>query len=935
MIFGDGRRLLAPEVVQTSTMDCGPASLKALLEGFGVSVSYGRLREICQTDVDGTSIDTLEEVARQLGLDAEQVIIPPDHLLLPEAKALPAIVVVRLPDGMTHFVVVWRRHGRWLQVMDPGTGRRWMRDADLVKELHAHRMPMPEATWRAWAESDEFRGALERRIRDLGASAAETRRLVACAAADPSWRAFGTLDAAVRMVAGVVDAGGLRKGAEATRAVASIAHHAMIDTKLIRGGYWAVTGIDPSEDGERRVLVEGAVLVRITGKRSPRAALRDEGDVDGEPPALSPELVASLAETSTGPGRRLFAILREDGLLTPIACAAALFLSSAAVVVEALLFRGMFYIGGHLGPGGQRLSAMLALLAFLTAMVLLELPVAASFMRTGRHLEARLRVAYLTKLPRLGDRYFHSRLASDMAERGHMLQMVRRLPDVGARVLRSTFGLLLTVAGIAWLDPRSAPLAIFVALLGVALPIVFQPLLTERDLRMRTHEGALTRFYLDALLGLVPVRAHGAERAVRRQHEELLVDWQAAGVRLQRAALTVDGVLALSGLSLSGLLLARHLAHAQDLAGALLLVFWALQLPTLGGELAATARQYPALRNVMLRVMELLVAPEEDVAKANAAPDGPRTDHSSRVRRARHAMALTFDGVSARAGGHDILQDLQLSIPAGSHVAVVGPSGAGKSSFVGLLLGWHRPSQGRILVDGVPLEGAHLARVRQEIAWVDPEVHLWNQSLLENLRYGLADDAAAPVATVLGAADLHGVLERLPDGLQTSLGEGGALVSGGEGQRVRLGRALLRRETRLVILDEPFRGLDRAQRRKLLARARRLWANATLVCITHDIGETQDFERVLVIEDGRLVEDASPRELHARPESRYRALHDAELSVRQGLWSSPKWRRWSLSDGRVHERSAPLEDDDAMDTTLTELPSERALGVTNAAGQVH
>ena len=113
------RRLLVPEVVQTSAMDCGPAALKCLLEGFGIPVSYGRLREACQTDVDGTSIDTLEEVARQLRLDAVQVMLPVDHLLLPEAEALPALVVVTLPSGFTHFIVLWRRHGPWVQVMDP------------------------------------------------------------------------------------------------------------------------------------------------------------------------------------------------------------------------------------------------------------------------------------------------------------------------------------------------------------------------------------------------------------------------------------------------------------------------------------------------------------------------------------------------------------------------------------------------------------------------------------------------------------------------------------------------------------------------------------------------------------------------------------------------------------------------------------------------
>src|SRR5206468_6708733 len=97
-LFRPHRRLLVPEVVQTSAMDCGPAVLKAALEGFGIPVSYGRLREACQTDVDGTSINTLEEVARQLGLHAEQVMLPVDHLLLPQTDALPALLVTRQPN---------------------------------------------------------------------------------------------------------------------------------------------------------------------------------------------------------------------------------------------------------------------------------------------------------------------------------------------------------------------------------------------------------------------------------------------------------------------------------------------------------------------------------------------------------------------------------------------------------------------------------------------------------------------------------------------------------------------------------------------------------------------------------------------------------------------------------------------------------------------
>jgi ATP-binding cassette subfamily B protein len=151
------------------------------------------------------------------------------------------------------------------------------------------------------------------------------------------------------------------------------------------------------------------------------------------------------------------------------------------------------------------------------------------------------------------------------------------------------------------------------------------------------------------------------------------------------------------------------------------------------------------------------------------------------------------------------------------------------------------------------------------------------------------------------AAQLRDLLENLPDGLQTSLGEGGALVSGGEGQRVRFGRAILRSRARLILLDEPFRGLDREQRRRLLSQARRLWSDKTLLCVTHDVSETQSFDRVLVVEGGKVVEDNAPSLLAGQEGTRYRAMLDAEEAVRTGLWANDGWRSLSLRDGLVVE----------------------------------
>jgi hypothetical protein len=334
-----GRTLLAPEVVQTSAMDCGPATLKALLAGFGIQVSYGRLREACQIDLDGTSIDTLEEVAVRLGLDAEQVMVPADHLLLPEARCLPALAVVRQPSGLTHFVVAWQRHGPLLQVMDPATGRRWMPARRFLDELYLHRMAVPAAGWREWAGSAEFLAALGARLREIGIAPAEAAAVIAEALADPGWRALAALDAAVRMTRSITASGGIARGREAARLLRSLLSRA---TTAVPEAWWSVRPGPPGEDGEEQVLFRGAVLVRVRGHQPAKAAPKATPEAA---PELSPELAAALAEPPARPGRDLLRLLTAEGLFAPGAIALALLAAGLGVAMETLFFRAFFDLG--------------------------------------------------------------------------------------------------------------------------------------------------------------------------------------------------------------------------------------------------------------------------------------------------------------------------------------------------------------------------------------------------------------------------------------------------------------------------------------------------------------------------------------------------------------------------------------------------------------
>ena len=904
------RRLIIPEVVQTSMMDCGPASLKAMLEGWNTPVSYGRLREACQTDVDGTSIDTLEEVGAQLGLVTDQIMVPIDHVLLSSANTLPAIVVVMHPSGVTHFVIAWRTHGQFVQLMDPAIGRRWVSHKRFVDELYVHRLPVPAVDWREWAGSPEFLNPLRERLETIRIPAGTMTRLIAEAASDHTWRGLAALDATTRLLAAIVRAGAIRRGAQAARMLEAFTHNAaQLDDHsdatenalTVPPAYWSVRPLASAEGSgaaddshEEQLLLRGAVLVRVKGVRSKTHPVAERVASETAEQRLSPELVAALAERPLQPMRELFGMFRLDGLLIPLALLFALALGAGGVIFETLLFRRLLEIGNELVLSRQRLGAAVFLVLFLAALLFLDLPIAAAAWSFGRRLEMRLRIAFLEKLPRLSDRYFHSRLTSDMAERAQSIHRLRTLPEIGSHLMRAAFTLVVTIVAIVWLSPSSRTLAIVAAVLIVAIPVTGNLFLSEYDLRARTHAGALSRFYLGALLGLIPIRTHSAERAVRLEHEGLLVEWTRAARSVQKGVVAVEALQLFAGFGLAALLSWNYVMNESQIGAAVLIIFWALSLPVVGQDIATLTRFYPAFRNITLRLLEPIGAIEEETSiETTSQPHGPAPAHVG--------VSIAMRDVNVVAAGHIILDGVNFTVEPGAQVAIVGSSGAGKSSLFGLLLGWHRTAQGQVLVDDRVLDSRQLEELRRETAWVDPSIQLWNRSLLENLRYGANGDATPSIGNVIDSADLGRTLQQLPDGLQAILGEGGALLSGGEGQRVRLGRAMVRRKIRLVLLDESFRGLDRESRQALLTHARTAWPGATLLCITHDIAATRSFARVLVVDAGKIIEDGAPAELLRQAGSRYRELLEAEESVRKGLWSGVAWRRVQIRKGHVYE----------------------------------
>ncbi|WP_437639413.1 ATP-binding cassette domain-containing protein [Sorangium sp. So ce854] len=911
------RAFLVPEVLQTSLMDCGPAALKAVLQGFGIDVHYEWLRDRCQTDVDGTSIDALAALGQELGLATAEMVVPHDSFLLPEADCLPAIVVKRGAGDSLHFVVVWRRLGPLVQILDPGSGRRWVRCERFMEDMPHFPIPLSIDRWRRWVSSEDSLGPLRAKLRALGA---QGEALIQRADADPGWRSFAALDAAVRMAARLVRGGAISRGGEAQRVLEGVLDRALAGEPgaIPKGFFWATEGKAPG-----KLLVHGAVIVHFAPRGEaaapaageaalaaraapPPPSYRDSATPSVAPAEQAPRAVATavlpapvrreLELPTPSPSRLFFWMLRADAGRALALLGVALAASAAIAAIDVVVLRGLFDAVKHITVEYQRALGLLALVAFAAGGLLLELFVARAVSRLGRALEVRFRAAFLEKLPRLEDRYLRSRPTSDMTARGHAMHLMREAPALFSRIARAALSFAATLLGVLWLYPGGAWLSLVAAAVALAAPYLARRPLVESLMRLRTHAASLERFYLDALLGVVPIRVHGAERAVRREHEALLVEWARTGRLVHAQSTAMQAVQGIASTAVAVAIVGGYVASGGPPAALLLLVFWSLRLPAAAQELVAALLGWKNVRNVSVRLFAPLAAPEVDLPRAPAAcGDGAPGEE--------RGASIDLRGVSVQAGGHTLLSEVSVSLPAGAHVAVVGSSGAGKSSLLSLLLGWVRPSRGELLVDGRPLDGAALARLRRGTAWVDPAIQLWNRTLLENITFGHAGDALARVPLAMGQAELTDVLEGLPDGLQAAIGEGGARLSGGQGQRVRLGRALMKGDARLVLLDEPFRGLERERRRALLARARERWRPATLIFVSHDVMDTVGFDRVLVVEGGAVVEDGAPRELLGDPRSRYRALADADARARDDVWSKGRFRSATMAGGRLVEEA--------------------------------
>ena len=263
-----------------------------------------------------------------------------------------------------------------------------------------------------------------------------------------------------------------------------------------------------------------------------------------------------------------------------------------------------------------------------------------------------------------------------------------------------------------------------------------------------------------------------------------------------------------------------------------------------------------------------------DESRVEQVPAGPVLPFHENIR--FETVGFRYRGASSFA-----LQNLSLTVQCNETVGLVGASGSGKTTLVDLLLGLYEPSEGRITVDGRPLDAETIPRWRQQIGYVPQHIFLSDDTLAHNIAFGIPprDVDRARVEHAARIANLHGFIETLPEGYDTIVGERGVRLSGGQRQRIGIARALYH-DPSVIVLDEATSALDGVTEDAVMEAIHDLAGRKTIIVIAHRVTTVQGSNRIFLIEEGRVVDEGTFADLSERNPT-FRAMaklqHSAEM----------------------------------------------------------
>lgn len=527
---------------------------------------------------------------------------------------------------------------------------------------------------------------------------------------------------------------------------------------------------------------------------------------------------------------------------------------------------------------GGEVSAVIGWFVLATALLLQNYPnhilYTRSFMTVVRDTGADLRNALAARLQSLSIGY-HSRVSSSIVQ----TKVVRDVENVELMLQQVTHPLLsATMVMIGALSMTAVAVPQFLPVYALAVPIAIGIRYGMRN-RSRQRNEVFRREVevfsarVGEMASLIPVtRAHGLEEtAVTR------VSTGAEGVR--RAGLHLD-------------MLNGHVASiswvAMQLLGVGCLVLAAVFsltgiLPISPGEVVLLSTYFTLLTQGLTQLLMLIpvgargLESVRSIAEVMQEPDLEQNEGKRRVDAVTGDIRLERASHRYAGADEDALHDIDLHVPAGRTFAFVGSSGSGKSTLLNLVLGFVRPTAGRLTIDGADVQELDLRSVRRSVSVVPQESVLFEGTIRANIAYGLPDVSDARIEQALRDANAWDFVREQPHGWDTVVGERGARLSGGQRQRLAIARALVR-DPRILLLDEATSALDPESEKLVKEALGRLMRGRTTLVVAHRLSTIRQADRIVVLERGRIVEQGTHDDLLAAG-GRYAHLHATQSGL--------------------------------------------------------